>query len=78
MHSSDLSAFDFYQSVIFPLLVDFVVPVGFELLAEHLLPVMMVVMLRLGGCNRGTAKNEQAENHNHSREKTLFTIHVHG
>jgi hypothetical protein len=39
---------------------------------------MMVVMLRLGGCNRGTAKNEQAENDNRSSEKTLYTIHVHG
>jgi hypothetical protein len=43
-----------------------------------LLPVMMVVMLRLGGCNRDTAENNQSENDNHRREKTLFTIHVHG
>jgi len=39
---------------------------------------MMVVMLRLGGCNRGIAKSEQSENDNHSSEKTLNTIHVHG
>jgi hypothetical protein len=38
---------------------------------------MMVVMLRLGGCNRGTAKREQAENDKHSGEKTLYAIHVH-
>jgi hypothetical protein len=58
--------------------VDFVVPVGFEPFAEQLLPVMMVVMLRLGGCNRGIAKSEQAENDHHSSENTLYTIHVHG
>jgi hypothetical protein len=58
--------------------MNFMVPVRFEPLGEQLLPVMMVVMLRLGGCNRGTAKREQAENDNHSSEKTLYTIHVHG
>jgi hypothetical protein len=38
----------------------------------------MIVMLRLGGCKRGTAKNKQSENDSHRREKTLYTIHVHG
>src|SRR6266516_4153160 len=33
-------------------------PVGFKPLAEHLLPVMMVVMLRLGGRNRSIAKSK--------------------
>jgi hypothetical protein len=78
MHSSDLSVFDFHQSVVLPFLVDFMVPIGFEPLAEQLFRVMMVVMLRLGGCNRGTAKREQAENDKQSGEKTLYAIHVHG
>src|SRR5260370_33472112 len=80
VHPSDLSAFDFYRSGVGPFLVDFMGPVGFELLAEHCLPVMMVVMLPLPlvGCNRGTAKSEQRENDNNRREKTRDTIQLHG
>src|ERR1700687_4055576 len=78
VHPSDLSVFDFHRSGVVPFLVNFMAPIGFELLAEHLLPVMMVVMLRLGGCNRGIAKSEQAENDNHRSEKTLYAIHIHG
>jgi hypothetical protein len=58
--------------------MDFMVPIGFEPLAEQLLPVMMVVMLRRGRCKGGIPKSEQAENDNHSSEKTACTIRVHG
>ena len=77
VHPSDLSILDFHGSSIEPFPVDFMLPVGFELLAEHLLPVMMVVMLSLGRGNRSTAKSEQGENDNHSGEETLYSIRVH-
>jgi hypothetical protein len=38
----------------------------------------MVVMLRLGLCKGGVAKSEQANDDNHSSEKTVYMIHVHG
>jgi hypothetical protein len=58
--------------------VDFVVPVGFEPLAEHLLTVMMVVVLRLGGRKSRTSKSEKSQTNNHRSEKALYSIHVHG
>jgi hypothetical protein len=39
---------------------------------------MVVVMLRFGGGNRGSAKSEQSENDNHRGEQTLYSIRVHG
>jgi hypothetical protein len=50
------------------------VPVGFDVLAEQLLPV---VMIRLALCNRGIGQGHQAGNHYDGCEKTLYTFHAH-
>jgi hypothetical protein len=58
--------------------VDVMVAVVFEVVADQCLPVMMVMILRGGGRNRGLAESKQPENDSHSCEKTLYTIHGHG
>jgi hypothetical protein len=75
VYASNLSASDFYRCVIFAFLVDFMVSVGFEPLAEHLFSIVMV--MRLGCCDRGIAEKEQTHNRNRGREETWHTIHVH-
>src|SRR5229473_1055792 len=75
VYTRDLSVFDFHGSGVGPFLLDHMVPVGFDFLAEQFLPVLMV---RLGRCNRGIDKGEQAENDKDGREKTLYTVTVHG
>jgi hypothetical protein len=77
VHGSDLPVFYLHRGGVFSFVVDVMVTVVFEVVADQLLPVMMVMMLRSGNCNCGRAKREQPENDNHSSGKTLYTIHVH-
>jgi len=75
VYARDLSVFDFHGSGIGSFLVDHMVPVGFDVLAEQFLPVLMV---HLGRRNRGICKGEQADNDNYSSEKTQYSVNVHG
>src|SRR5258708_5921731 len=75
VYACDLSVFDFHRSGVVSFLVDHMVPVGFDMLAEQFLPV---VMLSLVHSNRRNGKGEHAENDNDGSEKTLYTFHVHG
>jgi hypothetical protein len=55
--------------------VDYVVTVVFDVLAKHLLRVVMVSFRR---CHRGDAQDQQAKNRDDGGEKALHAIHLHG
>ncbi len=78
VYARDLSVFDFHGSGIGSFLVDHMVPVGFDVLAEQFLPVLMV---HLGRRNRGICKGEQADNDNYSAVRRrsirlMFMVHL--
>jgi hypothetical protein len=77
VQGSDLPVFYFHRGGVFSFVVDVMVTVVFEVVAEQLFPVMVVMALCSGGCSRGIPKREQPENDNHGSEKTLYTIPVH-
>jgi hypothetical protein len=53
VQGSDLPVFYFHRGGVFSFVLDVMMPLVFKVIAEQLLPVMMVMLLRTGGCNTG-------------------------
>jgi hypothetical protein len=67
LERSDFSVFYFHRRGVFPFVVNVMVTVLFELIADQLLPIVMVLRLN-HHCDRGSTHNQQPESGNGGKE----------